>query len=351
MAGEYCNVPFELSCAPLFRARLFRLGEREHVLALAFHHIISDAWSQAVFINELKTLYGNFTGITDHKLPDLPFRYVDYAIWQRNFLSGNTLQGLENYWRNQLDGLTSQLQFSKSPAGRIPASTGPTSFEFFLTPWETEAIRKFSRNEGVTLFSALLAGFVMWIHEQTGAADISVGVPVANRSQNGLEQMLGIFVNILVLRTGVSGQLELREMAHRVQRSMEQGYIHQEMPLKRLYEMLRPEASRHLGRLFEVEFNFIKLPPSEPGFAGLAMENLDLAGEHEPGDLLHLYVRDQGDTIGFFAVYKRAVFSPADVEKFPCQYKRILKPALADSAEAHDMLAGAGVPAWSGRRM
>jgi iturin family lipopeptide synthetase A len=343
MAGEYCNAPFELARAPLFRARLFRLGDQEHILALACHHIISDAWSLAILLNELKMLYGKLAGNGAHELPALPFRYADYAAWQRNFLSGERLQELENYWRKQLAGLVSQMQFSRVQDGCAREIQGPPSFEFFLDAHETESIRRFSRGEGVTLFATLLSAFILWIHQQTGAMDVPVGIPVANRGHGGLEQMLGIFVNILVLRADVSGQPEFRQLAHRVQHLTEQGYIHQEMPLKRLYEMLRPEPSRHLGRLFQVEFNFIKTPPCEADFAGLTVEDLELAGEHEPGDTLHLYVRDQGSAINFYVVYKRGTFSSAEIEEFPRSYKRILGPALAGpEAQAQGVLVEAG---------
>jgi acyl transferase domain-containing protein/acyl carrier protein len=332
LAGEEGNAPFNLSKAPLFRASMFRLAEREHILALAFHHIIADAWSLAVFLDELKRLYGKYAVAAVPALLPLPFRYADYAAWQRDYLAGEKLAGLERYWTKQLDGLVSQMQFRNDPAKRNGSQASP-SLEFHLDRRQTEAVRLFSRNEGVTLFSTLLSALVWWIHEQTGCTDMAVGVPVTNRIESGLEQMLGIFVNILVLRTDLSDKPQFQQLVHRVHQAAEQAYVHQEMPFKRLYELVRPERCRHLGRLFQVQFNLIKEPKANLGFEGLLAEDLALADEHEPGDELHLYVRDHGNTISFYVVYRPASFSHTDIEEFVRAYKNILGEAVSAREE------------------
>jgi acyl transferase domain-containing protein/acyl carrier protein len=328
LAGEEGNAPFNLSKAPLFRASMFGLTQREQILALAFHHIIADAWSLAVFLDELKRLYGKYVGAAVPALPPLPFRHADYAAWQRDYLAGEKLAGLERYWMKQLDGLVCQMQFRNDPEKRNGSRVSPR-LEFHLDRRQTEAVRLFSRNEGVTLFSTLLSVFVWWIYEQTGCTDVAVGVPVTNRIESGLEDMLGIFVNILVLRTDLSDKPPFKQLVHRVHQAAEQAYIHQEMPFKRLYEILRPERYRHLGRLFQVQFNFIKEPKTNLGFEGLLAEDLPLADEHEPGDELNLYVRDHDSTISFYVVYRHTSFSHTDIEEFARAYKNIVSEAVS----------------------
>ena len=193
--------PFDLESAPLIRCSLLKLDATEYVLLLNMHHIVSDGWSMGVFIQELSSLYQAFAAGEPSPLPELPIQYADFALWQRQWLSGEVLETQLNYWQQQLDGAPELLQLpTDRPRPTVQTYRGATQ-TFSLNSDLTQKLQTLSRNSGTTLFMTLQAAFATLLYRYSGQSDILIGSPIANRNRSEIESLIGFFVNTLVLRT------------------------------------------------------------------------------------------------------------------------------------------------------
>ena len=197
ISRQEAKTPFDLSRGPLFRAKLLRLGDEDHVLLIIVHHIITDGWSFGVLYREISALYQAFEGRSSSPLPDLPIQYGDYAIWQHDFIRGARQEELLSYWRRQLSHL-SPLQL---PTDRIRSSMPTYKGEregFSIGRALTAELKIWYQKEGVTLFTALLTCFNVLLFRYTGQADITVGTVKHNRLYKEIEPLIGMFMNSLV---------------------------------------------------------------------------------------------------------------------------------------------------------
>src|SRR5262249_26695188 len=196
---------FDLARGPLFRIRLIRLGGDENLLVLTMHHIVSDGWSLGVFFRELETLYRAFDSGSSSSLPDLKIQYADYAAWQQSWLRGETLERQLTYWKSHLSGAPRVLDLAPDRHRSTIQSAHGAHYRRQISAALTEELNRLSRREGVTLFMTLLATFETLIMRWTGREDIVLGTDIANRRHVEIEPVIGFFVNLLVLRTDLSG--------------------------------------------------------------------------------------------------------------------------------------------------
>ncbi len=208
--------PFDLSIGPLLRVTLLQLNQTENILLLTMHHIVGDAWSMGVLVQELGALYEGFVYGQQPQLPELPIQYADFAVWQRQWLQGEVRETQLAYWKQQLDGASASLNLpTDRPRPPVQTFRGETT-SFVLSVELSEAIKTLSRQEGVTLFMTLLAAFKVLLYRYSGTGDIVVGSPIANRHRAELERLIGFFVNTLVLRTDLSDNPTFRGLLTRV---------------------------------------------------------------------------------------------------------------------------------------
>ncbi|MBZ5679772.1 MAG: amino acid adenylation domain-containing protein [Acidobacteriia bacterium] len=257
LATEDARKPFDLSKAPLFRARLIRLAHEEFRLAITAHHMIFDGVTgYRVFLPELVALYNTFSNHEPVCLPELDFQYADYAVWQRQSATRGLLNQGMDYWRKQLSGELPTLQL---PTDR-PRPAGQTfrgALQSFALPAElSERLRELSRQAGVTLFMTLLAAFDTLLHRYSGQEDILVGSITAGRNVPGTEQLLGFFLNTVVLRTNLSGDPTFRELLDRTRNVTLGALSHDEVPLDELVKELHPERDLSSNPLFQVLLSF-----------------------------------------------------------------------------------------------
>ena len=197
--------PLNLAEGPLWRAKLLRCSEREHIFVMVLHHIICDGWSIGVLVRELFSGYARYLRGDTSPLPPLPIQYADYAVWQRQELAGATLRRQVEIWRKRLEGAGSaQLIPLDKPRPAEPTFRGARIFSH-LTPQLTEALQRLARTEGATLFMVLLAAFKVLLARYSGETDVIVGSPIANRERSELEGLIGFFANTQALRTDLSG--------------------------------------------------------------------------------------------------------------------------------------------------
>ncbi len=251
LARQEAQRPCDLEQGPLFRVYLLRLESQEHLLLLTLHHIITDGWSTVILVRELTALYqANVAGLPSSLTP-LPIQYVDYALWQRQWLHGEALEVQLAYWREQLAGGT-PLAFPTDHARPAVLTDRGASLVRVVPTATMESLQRLSRQEGVTLFMLLLAAFQVLLLRYTGQRDISVGTPVANRTRAEIEDVIGFFVNTLVLRSDLSGDLTFQQVLSRVRTVCLQAYTHQDIPFEKVVEELEPERDLSRSPLFQV---------------------------------------------------------------------------------------------------
>src|SRR5690606_3291385 len=260
-AAEEASRPFDLEQGPLFRAELLRLADDEHVLLLGMHHIVSDGWSFGVLTRELGTLYRAFASGEPSPLAELPIQYADFAVWQRSWLQGRTLEGSVlqrqlDYWTRQLDGLATLQLPTDRP--RPPVQTYNGDAVALSLPTElARALGRLARQESASLFMMLLAAFKVLLARYAAQDDIVVGSPIAGRNRAEIEHLIGFFLNSLVLRTDLSGEPSFRELLARVRNVTLDAYAHQDVPFEKLVEHIDPPRDPSRTPLFQVMFNML----------------------------------------------------------------------------------------------
>ena len=264
--------PFHLNKGPLFRVQLWQLHDTEHLLLITIHHIIFDEWSSGILIRELGELYGALVEDKSADLPELPIQYADFAHWQRQWLQGEVLNTQLRYWKQQLKDV---------PALNLPSAASPSMHHrgasqlLELPQWLLDALESLSQQGGVTLFMTLLAAFQTLLHRYTGQSDIAIGSPIANRHRSELEELIGFFVNSLVLRTSLAGDPTFRELLERVRDVTLAAYAHQDLPFEKLVEELQPVRSLNQNPLFQVVFALQNTPMEQLALPGLVISPVE----------------------------------------------------------------------------
>ena len=334
LVEEEVRRPFDLARGPLFRARLLKLGAREHVLLLVMHHIVSDDWSMGVLVRELSSLYAAYREGAEPRLAELPVQYADYAIWQREYLTGAVLDEQLSYWREHLGG---ELPVLELPADRArpPVQSHRGAEELLeLDAHLAEGLRALGREGGATLYMVLLAAFDVLLYRYTGQTDIVVGTPVAGRTRAEVEGLIGFFVNTLALRVRVSGRESFRELLRRVRGITVGAFAHQELPFERVVEELRPERSTSHAPLFQVMFALQNASTEELELAGVDVEELDAETETAKLDL-RLSALETTEGISLSIRYRTDLFDAPRVERMLAHYRNLLEGIVADARAAH----------------
>ena len=267
--------PFALDRGPLMRLTLFRLAAGDHLLLVAFHHIVSDGWAFGIFVRELAAVYEAFHRGSPSPLPELPVQYVDFAQWQREWLAGGVSAQQLAYWQERLAGLPPALELpTDRPRGPVLGSRGRR--EHRTVPADLEqGLARLAESCGATLFMVLLAGFQALLHRYTGEADFALGSPVANRGRKEIEGLMGFFANTLVLRADLAGAPTFRQLVARARDTALGAFAAQDLPFERLVEELRPERDLSHQPVFQVMFALQNFELQARALPGLALEPVD----------------------------------------------------------------------------
>ncbi len=329
LATAEAQRPFDLSEGQLFRASLLRLGEEDYILLCTMHHIVSDGWSMGVLYRELSVLYQAFTQRKPPPLPDLAIQYSDYAVWQREWLKGEKLEGQLSYWKKQLEGASAVLNLpTDRPRPALQSYRGKRQ-SIELSKELTQGLKALTRKEGVTLFMTLLAALQTLLYRYTGQKDIVVGSPISGRNQLELEDMIGFFVNTLVLRTDFSGDPAFRELLHRVRTTALGAYEHQYLPLEKLVEELRPERSLSHSPLFQVTFVFQNVPYRHRELSGLTLNPVQVDNNTTKFDL-SLSLTEQAGGINGFLEYSTDLFDEATIIRMSGHFQTLLEGIVTE---------------------
>jgi len=338
MAAVDAQEPFELRRGPLFRARLLRLEEDDYVLLLNMHHIVSDGWSMGVLAKELASLYDSYLRGRRSALPELPLQYADFAIWQRQWLSGEVLERHLQYWREQLQGAPAMLELPSDRA-RPPVQSYRGAAQSFLLGRElSERVKRLGQRQGATLFMTLLAAFQVLLARYSGQSDILIGTPIANRNRAELEGLIGFFVNTLVLRARLEDDPSFEQLLRRVKETTLAAYAHQDLPFEKLVEELQPQRDLSHNPLFQVMFVLQNAPGAEGG--GEA-PNPATSGVQAGGAKfdLTLSVSEAAAELAGVVEYNTDLYEADTVRRMMSHWRRLLESAAANPGERISRLA------------
>ena len=320
--------PFDLVRGPIWRATLVHLDPCTHVLVLVVHHSVFDGWSVGPLYREFATLYDAFARGDDSPLPELPVQYADFAVWQRRRLRDDLLTQQLNYWREQLREATVLDLPTDRPRPPVQTFAGAAQ-EMRLPRHLVEALKSLGRGEHATLFMTLLAAFQTLLHRYTGQDDIVVGTPIAGRTRVEVEQLIGFFVNMLVLRTDAAGDPTFREFLGRAARVAFDAYAHQDIPFERLVGELHPARDPSRNPFFQVVFALQNASQPSPSIGQLTLTRIATHKPYTRFDLeVHFHEIEDG-LVGRF-VYNTMLFDKPTIARMTQHFRVLLDAIVAD---------------------
>jgi len=354
LATECIRQPFDLARGPLLRFSLLRLANEDHILPVSLHHTVTDRVSFDVFEQELAVFYKSFAEGKPAYLPDLPIQFADYAIWQREWLSSDGYSSQLAYWKEQLSGAPFVLELPIDHSRPAVHNFTGAKHHFALPNELARALKNLTQQEGVTMFMTLLAVFQTLLYRYTDQEDILVGSPIANRNRSETENLIGYFLNMLVLRTNFAGEPTFRELLRRVRDVAAGAYAHQDVPFGKLVDELRPPPDTSRNPIFQVAFVFVDFPESpDMGIAGLKARPLELDSGSARFDLTLGLTEGTESLRGFFE-YPLDLFEPATIARMVEHLttlvegivanpdRRIWELPLISESERHRLLADWG---------
>jgi len=320
--------PFDLATGPLLRPALIKIAEDDHALILNTHHIISDRWSLGVLTQEMAALYeANLRGEAS-PLPELEIQYGDYAVWQREFLSGDVLDKQLAFWRQKLEGAPPVLELPTDRARKGTEQFWGAQHRQPIPKELASDVRSLSRGQRGTFFMALLAGFQLLMARLAGQNDVVVGTDLANRNQLETEKLIGFFVNLLPMRARVDPEASFAEFFQQVRENSLETMAHQDIPFDKLVEELRPERSLTHNPLVQVLFVMQNTPRMVEEFGGLKLRPLGVSGSSR-FDLV-MFVNNPESEPSTMWVYNPKLFDASTVARMANRYEFLLKTVTAD---------------------
>ena len=319
---------FDLGTGPLLRAVLLQIGDERFRLLVTFHHIVADGLSMAIFLDELAAFYRGFLLGEDASpsLEPLAIQYGDYAAWQRDWLSGQRLEGLLDYWRRQLASLevldlpTDRPRRGPGDAAE-PAPVGRCRLDLTAAG---EVVEHLGRSHGVTPFMAFAAALGVVLARWTGRDDLVLGTPIANRGQREVEPLIGLFVNTLALRFDLTGAPSWNTVLERVRRTALDAYAHQDLPFEKVVETLAPEHLAHASPIFQVLLSSQETRPATLDLPGVVGRPRALESGRAKFDLTVRIDRSEG-IWGLEAEYDAALFDALTIARWLRAVERVLR--------------------------
>ncbi|MBD9428408.1 amino acid adenylation domain-containing protein [Achromobacter sp. ACM03] len=307
--------PFKLDAEPPVRATLWEVSEDEHVLGIVLHHIAGDGASVRILLDELLILYRNACGAHSQELDALPVQFADYAVWQRNWFDAGERDRQLEYWRSRLgiEHPPIELPMLRPRGGVIESKEN--HYEFQLPRELSERIRVLARSHRASLYMVMLALLKLTLHRFSGAQDVRVGAPVANRRKAETQGLVGYFLNLLVMRTRVDPASSFVDILGRVRETVLDAHAHQDLPFDLLVDALRPERDAGVHPFFQVKCTQQEHVPEIRIAGDLEVEFVPVSSGQAHFDL-SLDFTDRDDGIRCDLIYSEALFDEAIVHAF-----------------------------------
>lgn len=332
------RMPFNLSIGPLFRAQIILLGKNnqaqdEYVLLLNMHHIISDGWSMGVLVKEMGTLYIAYRQGLSSPLPELSIQYADFAAWQRQHLAGERLEKQLSWWKQQLSGAPEMLRLpTDKPRPKVKTSRGAT-VKLQFNADENRAIKQFCRQQGTTPFILFLAAYQFLLSRYSGQKDICVGVPISGRSRLEVENLIGFFINGVILRTQLNNNPMVSELIARAKETTLGAFAHQDVPVEMVVDAISQERTLTHQPGAQAGFNFHTA--AQPKFdllgsqqiSNLVIEQIPISMGVAKNDVSLTLAEFNNEFFGELE-YNTDLFEQATVQRMGEHFKHALKAML-----------------------
>ena len=331
LAGEEAGKPFDLSTGPLLRARLLRLGSADHILVLVIHHIVTDGWSMNLLFHEMAELYAGFVAGRQPELPKLSLQYPDYARWQRTSMTSEFLRGELDYWRPKLQGAETVLQLPTDHPRPARHSGRGRSMHFDLSPETNRKLKALAQSENATLFMALLAAFQVLLGRYASQDSILIGTPTAGRNDVELENLIGFFINTLILRADLGSENTFREVLRQARANTLEALAHQDTPFEKLVEALEPERTLNRNPLFQVMLVLQNAPKFKVELPGLALQEIEFESGIAKFDLT-LEIIDSGNLYCTFE-YDSDLYDEGTIRRMAGHFAKLVETVVATSDE------------------
>jgi amino acid adenylation domain-containing protein/thioester reductase-like protein len=320
--------PFDITELPLVRVSVWQLKEDEYILLIVLHHLLCDEWSMGVLFEELGLLYQAYLHYQSPALPKLPAQYGDFAVWQRQWLSGEVESLQLAYWQQQLANLPVLQLPTDHPRPAVPSYRGARHFLSFSSSL-TAGLTSLSQKQGVTLFMTLLAAFQTLLYRYTGSEDIPIGTAIANRHQHQVEGVIGFFANTLVLRTDLSGNPTFEALLKRVREVALAAYTYQDLPFEKVVAQVQPDRDLSRQPLFQAVFSLQNFGViDELHFPGLQTTPVQLDNQTAKFDLFLQLTKTPEGLTGYFE-YSTDLFEPATIQRFAGHLETLLTGIVA----------------------
>ncbi|HET9182778.1 MAG TPA: amino acid adenylation domain-containing protein [Candidatus Angelobacter sp.] len=327
--SEEAGKAFDLGDAPLMRAALVQIEDRDHVLGLTLHHIICDDWSLGVLMQELWKLYEAYGRGERAPLPELEMQYGEYALEQREWLRGGKLQQQMEYWKRQLAGMPHVLELPTDHV-RPARETFRGGTEQRILPGDLlEGLNALGKAEKASLLITMLAAFQVLLMRYSGQEDFGIGTVVANRKRKETKGLIGFFLNTLVIRANLSGEPSFRDVLRRVREAVLAGYEHQDLPFEKLVEDLAPNRDVSRSPVFQVAFTLRRGAAGNSELTGLELAPFELDPGTSKFDLI-MGIDEASQSAAASLNYSRDLFEPDSMRQILQQYERLLKGIAAD---------------------
>ncbi|MHC8366018.1 non-ribosomal peptide synthetase [Pseudomonas sp. ZT5P21] len=330
LADSEAHQPFNLETGPLLRACLVKTAEQEHYLVLTLHHIVTEGWAMDIFARELSALYEAFVDDRESPLAPLPVQYLDYSVWQRQWLESGERQRQLDYWTAQLGREHPLLELpADRPRPPVQSHQGEL-FRFDLSDDLAARVRAFNAQNGLTLFMTMTAALAVLLYRYSGQTDLRIGAPVANRIRPESEGLIGAFLNTQVLRCQLDGQMSVGQLFEQVRHTVIEGQSHQDLPFDHLVEALQPPRSAAYNPLFQVMCNVQRWEFQQSRtLAGMTVEYLANDARATKFDL-NLEVTDLDHRLGCCLTYSTDLFDEPRIARMAGHWRNLLKALLAD---------------------
>jgi amino acid adenylation domain-containing protein/non-ribosomal peptide synthase protein (TIGR01720 family) len=320
---EEMHMPFDLSSSPLIRVTLISCSPNEFYLILIIHHIICDGWSIGILTRDLSEFYKNeILGDAENNLPSLEIQYADYAVWQRKFLHGHGLHNHIAYWKHNLENLP-VLNLPTDYIRLTVASYDGAACMMTIPHDLVKKLKELGKDESATLYMLLLSAFLILLFRYTNQEDIVIGSPIANRMHNDLENLIGFFVNSLVIRNDLSDDPTIKELIERVKQTTLRAYAHQDMPFEQLVEILQPDRDQQKNPLFQVIFALQNTPYEDFSLHKIHVERIEQFIQKIRFDM-EWYFEEKGNEIIATCYYATSLFAEETIKQMLNYYKIIL---------------------------
>ncbi|WP_416362916.1 non-ribosomal peptide synthetase [Pseudomonas sp. NFX183] len=330
LADHEAHTPFNLETGPLLRACLVKAGEQEHYLVLTLHHIVTEGWAMDIFARELSALYEAFIDERDSPLAPLPVQYLDYSVWQRQWLESGERQRQLDYWIGQLGHEHPLLELpGDRPRPPVQSHQGEL-YRFDLSDELAARVRAFNAERGLTLFMTMTATLAVLLYRYSGQTDLRIGAPVANRIRPESEGLIGAFLNTQVLRCQLNGQMKVGELFEQVRHTVIEGQSHQDLPFDHLVEALQPPRSAAYNPLFQVMCNVQRWEFQQSRqLAGMTVEYLANDARATKFDL-NLEVTDLDHRLGCCLTYSTDLFDEPRIARMAEHWRNLLEALIAN---------------------